>query len=228
MPEPSPSVAHRKIFLFQHMVPSSNEIKLFERIIKCFRFLFNTEPCLIWNNDVLAAKTFVFHFRRHSRLKLSTKTFKILQNNCILTWNHGLSCVISLKHLSFAAMSHRVTSSSANCPETMTCTAIQASVQAIIQSNGNGQILTLPPRWFQNPWMDFSRTWNNTTMSWVLRVSPCGVTTWVVSANTWLVTHFSFLVYLFLLRSSACAKPTPVDCFDNQYIWRAYKLQPST
>ena len=32
-------------------------------------FYFNTEPRLKWNKNVLAAKTFLFHFRRDSVLK---------------------------------------------------------------------------------------------------------------------------------------------------------------
>jgi len=32
-------------------------------------FCFNMEPRLKWNNIVLAAKTFLFHFRRGSVLK---------------------------------------------------------------------------------------------------------------------------------------------------------------
>jgi len=79
------------------------------------------------------------------------------------------------------------------------CTVVQAVVKANSQSNCNGQI--------SNP--RGSKTPERISMKLGIYIYVGGVTkhtnphgaamTWVVSANTWLVTCFGFLVYLFVL-----------------------------
>jgi len=75
---------------------------------------------------------------------------------------------------------------------------------------------------FRPPRLPVNRFWwslnySTTSRAWSRKqINPCGiVTTWVVLANTWHITHFRFSVDLFsfFLYSWDCAAPPPVDRF---------------
>ena len=91
------------------------------------------------------------------------------------------------------------------------CTVVQAVVKANSQSNGNGQIST--PRGSKTPErISMKLAIYNYIGSMTKHASLHGAaTTWMVLANTWLVTCFGFLVYLFLLYSWDCAQPALLD-----------------
>jgi len=77
---------------------------------------------------------------------------------------------------------------------------------------------------FRPPSLPVNRFWwslnySTTSRAWSRKqINPCGiVTTWVVLANTWHITHFRFSVDLFpfFLYSWDCAAPPPVDRFQQ-------------
>jgi len=78
-------------------------------------------------------------------------------------------------------------------------------VQAVVKANR----ANFEPLW-NKPRNDFTETYTyNYIAGTTTPVNPCvAVTTWVVSANTWNVTCFGFLVYLFYLFLGSCPAHT--------------------
>ena len=103
------------------------------------------------------------------------------------------------------------------------CTVVQAVLKANSQSNGNWQIST--PNGSQTRERIsmklgiYNYVWGVTT-----HANPHGAaTTWVVSANTWLVTCFGFLVLYTLFYCTLGITPSPhwwTDFDDLYVIWR--------
>jgi len=102
----------------------------------------------------------------------------------------------------------------------MACTVVQTLVKADSQSYGNGQTST--PRGSEMPERISTKLGiYNYVGDLTTHANPHGAaTTWVVSANTWLITCFGFLVCLFLfsLYSWDRAKPALADWF-----WRSIR-----